>query len=70
MANQTGIAVTIKGFLPTGKTLDEQFHAMSLVRAAQGDFSQLSDLALEMTDVTFEAQIKTRREPKPVGGAE
>ena len=70
MANQNGIAITIKGFLPTGTTLEEQFAAMSLVRAAQGDFSQLADLALEMTEVTFDAQIKTRREPKPEGGAE
>lgn len=70
MANQNGIAITIKGFLPTGKTLDEQFAAMSLVRGAQGDLSQLSDLALEMTDFSFDAQIKTRREPKAEGDAE
>ena len=69
MANQNGIAVTIKGFLPTGKTLDEQFHAMSLVRGAQDDDSAMAELINSLTDFTFDAQMKTRREPKPEGGA-
>ena len=70
MANQNGIAVTIKGFLPTGKTLEEQFEAMSLVRAAQGDVSQLPMLAVEMIDFSFDAVIKTRRGPKEEEAAE
>lgn len=61
MANQNGIAVTIKGFLPTGKTLDEQFAAMSLVRAAQGNTYEIAELINSLTDFSFDAQIKTRR---------
>lgn len=70
MANQNGIAITIKGFLPTGKTLEEQFAAMSLVRGAQDDDSAMAELISSLTDLKFDAQIKTRREPKPEGGAE
>lgn len=70
MANQNGIAITIKGFLPTGKTLGEQFAAMSLVRGAQGDVGELSTLVGKLTDFSFDAQIKTRREPKAEGDAE
>ena len=70
MANQNGIAITIKGFLPTGKTLEEQFAAMSLVRGAQDDDNAMAELISSLTDFTFDAQIKTRREPKPEGGAE
>ena len=32
--NQSGIAITIKAFLPTGKTLDEQFAALLVVKTA------------------------------------
>lgn len=70
MANQNGIAITIKGFLPTGKTLEEQFAAMSLVRGAQDDDNAMAELISSLTDLKFDAQIKTRREPKPEGGAE
>ena len=70
MANQNGIAITIKGFLPTGKTLEEQFAAMSLVRGAQDDDNAMAELISSLIDFTFDAQIKTRREPKPEGGAE
>lgn len=43
MANQTGIAITIKAWLPTGKTLDEQFEALSKVKDAHktGDYAAL-----------------------------
>lgn len=43
MAKQTGIAISIKAFLPTGKTIDEQFSALSLVRAAHesGDYTEV-----------------------------
>lgn len=70
MANQNGIAITIKGFLPTGKTLEEQFAAMGLVRGAQDDDNAMAELISSLTDLKFDAQIKTRREPKPEGGAE
>lgn len=70
MANQNGIAVTIKGFLPTGKTMDEQFEAMTLVRAAQGDHDQLPSLMHELIDFSFDAVIKTRRGPKEGEAAE
>lgn len=41
--NQTGIAITIKAWLPTGKGLDEQFAALSLVKDAHasGDYAPL-----------------------------
>lgn len=70
MANQNGIAITIKGFLPIGKTMDEQFEAMGLVRDAQEDVQALPALAYGLIDFSFDAQMKTRREPKPEGGAE
>ena len=70
MANQNGIAITIKGFLPTGKTLDEQFDAMSIVRDAQEDVQALPALMYGLIDFSFDAQIKTRREPKAEGDAE
>lgn len=43
MANQTGIQITIKAWLPTGKTLDEQFEALSIVKNAHasGDYAAL-----------------------------
>lgn len=43
MANVNGIAIVIKAFMPTGKTLDEQFAALSAVEAAHetGDYASL-----------------------------
>lgn len=43
MSNVTGIAIVIKAFLPTGKTLDEQFSALSIVKTAHetGDYAPL-----------------------------
>lgn len=64
MANQNGIAITIKGFLPIGKTLEEQLEAMSLVRAAQENIHEVAELINSLTDLAFDAQIKSRREPK------
>lgn len=60
MANQTGIAIVIKAFLPTGKTLDEQFNALSIVREAHatGDYATLLKAA-SVEDVKTEQ--KTRR---------
>lgn len=60
MANQTGIAIVIKAFLPTGKTLDEQFNALSIVKEAHatGDYATLLKAAT-VEDVKTEQ--KTRR---------
>lgn len=60
MANISGIAVTIKAFLPTGKTLDEQFAALTLVKEAHasGDYSKVLSAA-KIDDV--KAEQKTRR---------
>lgn len=55
-----GIAITIKAFLPTGKTLDEQFAALSIVKDAHasGDYSKV--LAAAKID-EVKAEQKTRR---------
>ena len=60
MANQTGIAIIIKAFLPTGKTLDEQFAALSIVKTAHetGDYAPV--LAAASID-EVKAEQKTRR---------
>ena len=60
MANQNGIAITIKGFLPTGKTLDETFAALSIVKQAHetGDYAPLL-AAAKVEEVKTEQ--KTRR---------
>ena len=70
MANQSGIAITIKAFLPTGKTLDEQFAALSIVKDAHesGDYTALLKAA-GVDEVKTEQ--KTRRiedvVPAPTG---
>lgn len=58
--NQSGIAIVIKAFLPTGKTLDEQFAALSLVKQAResGDYAALLEAAI---DVDVKTEAKTRR---------
>lgn len=58
--NQTGIFIGIKAFLPTGKSLDEQFAALSLVKAAHetGDYAAL--LAAAKID-EVKTEQKTRR---------
>lgn len=60
MSNVTGIAIVIKAFLPTGKTLDEQFTALSIVKTAHetGDYSPL--LAASQID-EIKTEQKTRR---------
>lgn len=62
--NQQGIAIVIKAFLPTGKTLDEQFNALSIVKTAHetGDYSPL--LAASQ-DVEVKTEQKTRRIEEP-----
>lgn len=58
--NQSGIAIQIKAFLPTGKTLDEQFAALSIVKTAHetGDYSALLKAA---QDVEVKTEAKNRR---------
>lgn len=59
-SHQTGIAIHIKAFLPTGKSLDEQFAALSLVKEAHasGDYAAL--LAAATVDAV-KTEPKTRR---------
>jgi hypothetical protein len=67
--NQTGIAIVIKAWLPAGKTLDEQFNALSLVKTAHetGDYAPV--LAAAKID-EVKAEQKTRRvEDEPVSEA-
>lgn len=58
--NVTGIAITIKAFLPTGKSVDEQFAALSVVKEAHetGDYSKV--LTSAMID-EVKSEQKTRR---------
>jgi hypothetical protein len=58
--NQTGIAIVIRAFLPTGKTLDETFAALSIVKQAHetGDYSPLLAAA---TVEEVKTEQKTRR---------
>lgn len=68
--NQTGIAIVIKAFLPTGKTLDEAFNALSIVKSAHetGDYTAL--LAAAQID-EIKTEQKTRRiEVDPKGQPE
>ena len=62
--NQSGIAIVIKAFLPTGKTLDEQFAALSIVKKAHetGDYATLLTAA---QDVEVKTEAKTRRVDDP-----
>lgn len=66
--NQTGIAIVIKAWLPAGKTLDEQFEALSIVKQAHetGDYSALLT-ASSVEEVKTEQ--KTRRMAEPVAEA-
>lgn len=70
MANQTGIAIVIKAFLPTGKTLDEQFAALSLVKTAHetGDYAPL--LAAAGIDEVKTEQKTRRIEDQPAASPE
>lgn len=66
--NQTGIAIVIKAWLPAGKTLDEQFEALSIVKTAHetGDYSAL--LAASSVE-EVKTEQKTRRMADPVAEA-
>lgn len=72
MANQTGIEIHIKAWLPTGKGLDEQFTALSLVKAAHesGDYAPLLKAA---SIEAVKTESKTRRmeaQPEPQAQSE
>lgn len=60
MANQSGIAISITAFLPTGKTLDEQLTALTIVKDAHasGDYAALLSSSV---DVLVRTENKTRR---------
>ncbi|MDX8492931.1 hypothetical protein RFN29_15235 [Mesorhizobium sp. VK22B] len=60
MANQTGIAIVIKAFLPTGKSLDEQFAALSIVKTAH-ETSDYSALLKAASIEEVKTEQKTRR---------
>lgn len=67
--NQTGIAITIKAFLPTGKTVDEQFEALKLMKDAHasGDYSAVLKAAIidavKSENKTRRVDEKTAEEP-------
>lgn len=65
MANVSGIAIVIKAFLPTGKTLDEQFAALSIVKDAHasGDYAALL-AAAQIDEVKTEQKVR-RMEDAP-----
>lgn len=60
MANQTGIAIVIKAFLPTSKSLDEQFAALSIVKTAH-ETSDYSALLKAASIEEVKTEQKTRR---------
>lgn len=57
--NVSGIAITIKAFLPTGKTLDEQFAALSIVKTAHetSDYAPLL-AAAQIDEVKTEQTVR------------
>jgi hypothetical protein len=60
MANKTGIAITIKAFIETGKDMASQFKAMSAVMSAKdsGDYNELFKL---VTVEEMKSEQVTRR---------
>lgn len=66
MANQTGIAFALKGFMPLGKSIDEQLEALGALKAAHesGDYSAILP---KLTDVEVSAEQKTRRVKEEAG---
>lgn len=68
--NQHGIAISIRAFLPMGKSLDAQLDALNLVKTAHetGDYAALLKAA---QDVEVKTESKTRRvDDKPAPAAE
>lgn len=60
MANQSGIAISIRAFLPTGKTLEEQYDALTLIKEAKttGKFDAVLAKSL---DIEVKTESKVRR---------
>lgn len=65
--NQTGIAITVKAFLPIGKTLDEQLAALTLVKTAHetGDYAPVLKAAI-VEEVKSEQKVRRMDAPAPV----
>jgi hypothetical protein len=63
--NQTGIAIVIKAFLPTGKSLDESHAALSLVKDAHAT-GNYSTLLAQAKVEEVKTEMKTRRVETPV----
>ena len=64
--NQTGIAIVIKAFLPTGKSLDEAYAALSLVKTAHETSDYAALLAAAQIDSVKTEQKNRRVEDAPV----
>lgn len=62
--NQSGVEITIKAFLPTGKTVDQQFSALTLIKEAKetGDFSAMIGAC---EDVSIKTTVRSRRVEEP-----
>jgi len=62
--NQSGVEITIKAFLPTGKTVDQQFTALTLIKEAKetGDFSAMIGAC---EDVSIKTTVRSRRVEEP-----
>ena len=69
--NETGIAITIKAWLPTGKGLDEQFAALSLVKQAHstGDYAPLL-AAAKIEAVGTDSKTRRVEDSPPAAPAE
>lgn len=59
MASQTGILINIKAWLPIGRSIDEQYEALTVVKTAHetGDYSAL------LTKATVE-EVKTEQKTR------
>jgi len=62
--NQNGIAISLKAFVPMGKSIDEQLEVLMLVKSchASGDYSPLLKMAIVDQ---VKAEQKTRRIEDP-----
>lgn len=69
--NQTGIAIVIKAFLPTGKTLDETYAALTVVKTAHetGDYAPLLSIA-KIDEVKTEQKTRRVEETAPASASD
>jgi len=69
--NQTGIAITIKAFLPIGKTVPEQLAALTMVQTAHetGDYAEVLKAAkvdeVKSEQKTRRVEEEVKPEPEP-----